>query len=171
MNSKHIWGPDFGDHSGTECCGRRCVTHCARQALDLGPPHIESGTNQCSYFLVYTIPSFAEIVQEMHPESHRSEFKPIWPSTTGWQLMGHDAASLQAADPPRQRVSELVAHADTASLLSLMCSAMPQKNLEFLGPRSGARKRTRICTPGSETRPEIGTRTWGHEIHVFSYKK
>ena len=85
--------------------------------------------------------------------------------------MGHDAASLQAADPPRQRVSELAAHADTASLLSLMWSAMPQKNLEFLGPRSGARKRTRICTPGSETRPEIGTRTWGHEIHVFSYKK
>ena len=86
-------------------------------------------------------------------------------------LLGHDAASLQAADPPRQRVSELCAHADTAALLSLMWSAMPQKNLEFLGPRSGARKRTRICTPGSETRPEIGTRTWGHEIHVFSYKK
>ena len=84
---------------------------------------------------------FAEIFQEMRPESHRSELKPIWPSTTGWQLMGHDAASLQAADPPRQRVSELVAHADTASLLSLMWSAMPQKKwnfwVHFLGPENG----------------------------------
>ena len=56
--------------------------------------------------------------------------------------MGHDAASLQAADPPRQRVSELVAHADTASLLSLMWSAMPQKKtwnfwVHFLGPENG----------------------------------
>ena len=75
MNSSYIWGPYFGYHSGTECCGRRCVTHCARQALDLGPPHIDSGTNQCAYFLLYTIPSFAEIFQEMRPESHRSEFK------------------------------------------------------------------------------------------------
>ena len=64
MNSSHISGPYFGDHSGTECCGRRCVTHCARQALDLGPPHIDSGTNQCAYFLLYTIPNFAEIFKK-----------------------------------------------------------------------------------------------------------
>ena len=50
-------------------------TNCARQALDVGPPHIDIGTNQCAYFLLYTIPSFAEICQEMRPESHRSEFK------------------------------------------------------------------------------------------------
>ena len=106
---------------------------------------------------------FCRNFREMRPESHRSEFKPIWPSTTGWQLMGHDAASLQAADPPRQRVSELVAHADTASLLSLMWSAMPQQKLRISGSTFWGQKTDPNLYPGvrNETRnwyPNLGTR-------------